>query len=321
MKSRFALLFSLSSTLLFSQQAIDFPSANPELRNSWNGFAEASFLYWWTQADDLAFALSETKVKNPHFKPEIGFKVGAGAFLPHDDWDFLVELTHLHSRATANVKHGPVTPLWTTPPEIAGGFVDQVHGHYRLHFALIDFELGHKFFITRSLILRPYVGVRMAIIRQKYLIDYIGGNLFPEGKGYVSMKNKFIAPGLLNGIDLDWKLKRGWSLYSTLGFSIQYGMVYIHQLEKISFEEGKRFNIYDCFTMAKPILDLALGFQWETYLCKKRYHFALQAGLEQHLFFAQNQLFRFAAHDTTPLSLSHGILSLTGLTASLIFSY
>lgn len=311
-------LLPLLPTLLFAN-----PSANPEMRDSWEASVTAGYLYLWTEVDGLAYAIkaegARQKVLNPEILPDNGFKLGVAAYLPHDGWDLAFNLMHLHSRAPIH-ERGHLSPLWTLPTSTPGGFVDEVEAHWRLHFALLDLELGRSFFLSSRLTMRPHIGLRFAIVRQKYLLHYIGGDLFPGGEDYVSMKSKFIAPGVRMGNDFEWMIGKGFGLYSKSALSILYGLLYAHESEKVSFETQKRTNLFDNFYTSLPIIDLAAGVQWESYLFRSRYHLLLQAGWEMHLLFAQNQLFRYLGLGVVSKSVN-GDLGIQGLSLSATFSY
>ncbi|MFI5333978.1 MAG: Lpg1974 family pore-forming outer membrane protein [Chlamydiales bacterium] len=298
--------------------------ARPLLRDSWEASVTAGYLYLWTDVDDLAYAIQsdgrKSKFLNPKILPDNGFKLGVGIYLPHDGWDFAFNLTHLHARAPVHAQ-GHLTPQWILPSDTPNGFVDAVEAHWRLHLGLVDMELGRAFFLGRSLTMRPHIGMRYAIIRQKYLLYYIGGNLFPEGEDYVSMKNKFLAPGVRVGSDFAWKIKGGFGLYSKLAAALLYGSVYVHESEKVSFKEEKSSNLFDKFPMGKPILDIEAGVQWERPIFGHRYHLLLQAGCEMHLFFSQNQLFHFNSASNPYFLSSQGDMSIQGLSISGTFSY
>ncbi|MBI2742750.1 MAG: hypothetical protein HYX48_02395 [Chlamydiales bacterium] len=289
--------------------------------------AEAALLYAWTAEADLAYAIEgegkKSRALNPSFKPAIGFKFELGAPLPHDKWDIALRLTHLHSRASVHQEGAELTPLWSLSQTNPTGFVDEARGHWRLHFGMVDLELGNTFLAGPTLAIRPFLGLRYAIIRQKYLLSYFGGALFPGAKDYLSMKNKFLAPGVCTGVDIDWKIKGSWSLYSHAGFSIQVGQVYVHEIEQLSTEKFKRGNIYDRFYMAKPIVDWAVGIQWETpsFGRKREERFLFRAGWEQYLFFAQNQFFHFLSSGRRPFTLNHESLSIQALSLSATFLF
>ncbi len=308
---------------LVAQEEINLP-AHPLVEGGWNTFAEAAVLCWWAAADGLAYATdngSKGRAFDPQVEPGVGFKVGVGGYLPHDGWDLTLRVTELHNRSRIHRTGEELTPLWTLSESSDEGFVQSVNGHWRLHLGLVDLELGRRFLIREALTLRPFLGLRYAIIRQKYILHYEGGTLFPGGEDYISMKNKFMAPGLLVGLDTEWMIKGGWSLYSDLGFSVQSGRVYVHESERVSFEKFKRANIYSRFKMDKAIFDFALGFQWETGLFHHRYHLLFQAGWEQHIFFAQNQLFHFSSSGEEPFASAQGELAVQGLVFSSTFSF
>ncbi len=279
--------------------------------------ANAAFLYWWTDAPGLTYALDDGTYLHPKMKPEVGCKLGFRYELPHDGWDLFLQITHLHSRAPTRqaARAGKVfVPLWITAADMPGGFVDSVRGHWRLHAGFVDLELGKTFGGGRFFFLRPYTGLRYAEIRQKYHLFYSGGNLFPGGQDHVYMTNKNFALGLRNGLDIDWKITRGWGIYSDLGFSLLYGTMLVHEEEKVSFEAGKRYHVIQRFSSQAASIDLALGLEWLKNFRCDRYRLSFQLGWEEHLFFAQNNFFHFISPGfTTPYS-SRESLSFDGIT-------
>lgn len=289
------------------------------------GHVDASLLYCWTAEADLAYALKtkghKSQVLNPEFQADLGFKVGFGATLPHPTWDIGMQLTHLHTRARVHKNGGHLSPLWSLTASDPAGFVQKVEGHWRLHFALIDLTLGNTSQMGKTLSLRPFFGLRYAVVRQKYLLHYQGGSLLPEAENYMSMKNKFLAPGLLTGVESNWKLGASWSLYSHFGLSIQQGSVHVHERESVSTEEEKRANIYDNFKMTKPIFDLAAGIRWQTASFNHRYRLTFQLGWEQYLLFAQNQFFHFTSAGNKPFANNQELLAIQGLALSSAFHY
>lgn len=272
----------------------------------------AAFLYWWTNAPGLTYALESTnpfskgKFHNPSMKPDVGFKVGAGYILPHDQWDLFLQLTHLHSRASVHKSaHGNkvLYPSWITAANQPNGYVDSVGGHWRLHFGFLDLELGRTLACGQYLIVRPFTGLRYAVVRQKYQLLYKGGTLFPNNTDRVYMTNKNLCLGLRSGLDIDWVIKKGWGIYSELAFSLLYGTVRVHQEEKVASETAKRFEVSQDFPAETGVVDMALGIEWQKKFREDRYRFTLQLGWEEHLFFGQNNFFRFIPPSyTTPFS-------------------
>lgn len=332
----FLLLFSLpifaqvdqecSNTLdsRISELETAWPNQNPQ--ESGKFFISAALLYWWTDEVGLTYAMEgnadqtsagqrtwlDTKVK-----PDTGFKIGLGTFLPHDQWDLFLQLTHLHSRVSISKMStgGKVLfPAWNNPTNQPGGFVDKVHGHWRLHFALIDLELGRTLNLTDFFSLRPHLGMRYAIVRQKYLLHYEGGTLFPDGDSFIIMNNKCLFPGIRSGLDIKWNMKKGWGFYSNAACSLLYGNMYTHE-DKKAPEGETSYHLIDRGYMGIAIFDLGFGLEWQKKFACDRQQVSFQFGWEEHLFLGQNNFFRFLKPGTfSDIYRSHESLDLQGIT-------
>jgi len=287
--------------------------AAEEPRYSFNG----AVLYWWTQAPGLAYAVkgsvnpdttaTKGKILNPPEKPEVGFELGFRGILPKRGWDLYLQATHLHSRASFDKYSSGSTLLF--PLLISSnsqGFVDSVKGHWRLHFVMFDLELGKKIETSSCLDIRPHIGLKYARIRQKYRLRYSGGSLFPGGRDRVYMTNKYLSPGLRMGLDADWRIKWGLSIFSEMAFSILYGNALIHQEEHITSKPKSR--IMRKFPLGAPVIDLNLGVKWD------RDRYGVYLAWEEHLFFSMNNTFTLVQPNFQTLQSSRESLSLGGLT-------
>jgi hypothetical protein len=128
------------------------------------------------------------------------------------------------------------------------------------------------------------------------------------------MTNKNIGLGLRTGLDIDWKIKKGWGIYSDLAFSLLYGTVRVHEEEKVSYEDTKRFDIVQNFPATTGIFDLALGIEWQRKFKRGRHRLTLQLGWEEHLICGQNNFFRFVPPSFDNPFTSHESLDLEGIT-------
>ena len=136
---------------------------------------------------------------HPKSKWDYGYRLGLGYDLTHDGWDLYAGWTHLRTTATQHVEidlqlvphriyalYTAVVPgtenalgvsdLRTTAITV-NPTADSLDTRWKLHFDLIDLELGREFYTSRYLTLRPHIGLRGASVRQKYDIDYMGGTL------------------------------------------------------------------------------------------------------------------------------------------------
>lgn len=244
-------------------------------------FADLDLLYWQAHENGLAYA-AEERALYPDFEWDLGFRLAAGARLPKTGWEITLQFTHLHTKAFGDAE-GDLSALFANPSLWA----EEAHARWRLHFGEGDLTLGKTFFPTRDLSFKPYWGVRIAGIRQKWRVHYWGGDVAPLGEDLLSAKVKFLGGGLLTGINASWALGRGWALSCCGSLSIAYGNYYVHQSEKGSVLEKKRMSFREIFDDTAPMLDLAVGVQrtfhsWEV-------HFTI----EEHLFWGQNRFLRF----------------------------
>jgi hypothetical protein len=270
--------------------------------------ASVDLLYWSAQENDLAYAVSEEAVKEPHFDSDLGFRLGFCYELPHDRWQIRLSFTHLHTKARHSAE-GELFPLWAKSNLLEGSFVDEAEMRWRLHLGLVDLECAKELKVSRCLRISPYVGVRSAWIRQKDKIVYKGGDLFAGGEDEVSMKNKFWGMGPRLGGSTEWILGGCFSLVGNAALSLLYGEFYVHQDEDATVGVLQRVKEHDIFHQSSLVTDLALGLQW------KREGTILRGGYEQHIFFGQNQLLHFEGNTIVssgePLSLQGWTLSAT----------
>ncbi|MES2344963.1 MAG: Lpg1974 family pore-forming outer membrane protein [Chlamydiota bacterium] len=271
----------------------------------WN--IDVDLLYWQPQENGLEFAAEERAI-HPEFDWHPGFRFGCGYRFRRDDWQVELIFTHFHAHEKGKTK-GELTPLFSNPVFFEeDSFVNKADFKWRLHFGEFDLVLKKKIYASLDTDITPFLGVRVACIRQKYRIQYYGGNLFPGADDLVTTKNKFFGTGIVTGSHFNWILGKGWQLYATGGASLLYGSFYVHQAEYADVGVEKRFGFHKTFPATAPVLDLALGAYWE------RGSWNVHLGWEQHYFFGQNQWVRLTSHSGQDAYASNlGSLSLQGI--------
>lgn len=310
-------------------------------------------LYWKASEDGLTYAYKTTnndfnfdyKAKRLHFKYEPGFRVGVGCFFEKgDQWDLIFNWTHLNSEAngitsTNNVTTSPLQIPWSSI--ILGEGASRATAHWNLHYNLFDLELGRNFFVSKSLAIRPFVGLRGAIIDQDYKVNYTGqffiGNQFAlavEAPTTFKGDDDFWALGLRPGFDTIWQFNHHWAFIGKLSTSLLYG----HQkTESKSFGEAP--NVLPTQATSASVknsswpyrlnMEGALGIQWETYFKEDRCHVSMALAYEISQWYDQNQfsqsVFEFGGGVVMPLSVQpdprNGTLGLQGITYKLDFAF
>lgn len=298
-----------------------------------NWFIFSDLLVWRSSEDGLGYgkkALVESstlldgaplikheKEKNPQFNWSAGFRVGFGYNSACDGWDMTTNWTHFHNRADSSSKSSlvagedgvfhPFYPAWLVVDK--NGFIDEVKTNWKLRLDFVDLELGREFYVSRSLTLRPFIGLRAARIDQKYHLRGEAGKCTEEELPSLAvilpadfttttqMNGEYRGIGLRTGLDSEWGLGCGWSLYGQAAISLLYGRFDV--AERFDFEQrneehalnSPNFNdeTKDRFWAGRAITDMALGIRWKKYFDCDVMAFTVQLGWEQHLFFAQNQ--------------------------------
>ncbi len=298
-------------------------SARPQVSNGWNIFLTGDFLYWRANVHGIPYVLKAPvhdtstmypkggQLENPRFDWNYGFRIGAGWNTCHDDWDLILDWTRIHLSADGHTKATSTKFLFPTFSDsiIAPLPINSAKEYWHLHLNLVDLELGRECFLGKAFTLRPHIGLRTAWIDQKFDFEYDGQfGISASSFNDVTYHIDFWGLGLRGGLDSQWKLRWGFSIFGDFALSLLYGNFSIDRRNDLSaiFLSAPFFindSNYESFQLARAIADLAMGLRWDYMFLKDRYHICLQAGWEEHIFWGQNQLYNFV--DTSALS-GHG---------------
>ena len=317
------------------------PSARLYSCEKVNLLLSGSALYWQASEGGLDFAmrnptLSDTNqgkhsFKIPHSEWDWGFKLGADYLIAHDGWDLFLQWTRFHpesAQKSAAAIMG-ITPLLS--PNSMLGLADAAKTRWKLRLDLIDLDLGREFFVSRWLTLRPFAGLRSAWILQHLECSYTNTEILPDVFQTIDVgfKNNYWGLGLRAGLNADWGLGCGWSLYSDLAGSILLGRFSLYETQDAwnltsgALIPGGLASYRDNFRASRFVFDLSLGVRYRNNLCCNRYELMAQLGWEQLLFFNQNQIEKIAASSSGgSISVNNqGDLSAQGVTLTLGFGF
>lgn len=301
-----------------------------QLKSSKRVFATGEVLLWKAQMDDLGFALkskSQTTVrkgkgKDPKFNWNWGFRVGFGYNMPHDHWDILGGYTQFRSATHSEEKVEGTSALFPSWMHGSSGYVTQARASWNMHLQLGDLELGRSIGVAKWLSLRPFVGVRGAWVYQKYSIEYQGGTAVPTSDtDKVQMRNNFWGAGGRLGLNSLWGLAKGFSLFGDGSFSLLSGYFHVHQAERLEKAQTTLLSVSSSPSQLVPIVDLILGFQYDTFFKSKRYHLGARLGYEFNYFFNQNEFMRFISGNNGLYTRSSSDLTLMGLSCGLRWDF
>lgn len=257
-----------------------------------NLYVDGEYLYWRATEDGLPVAISEgsplslteattarSKIHDMHFDWDSGFRIGIGANLSCCECvDFSAYWTHFCGHGSRNIRasvEDPIlNPAWGANFSqsgvllISSSGVDKVSSNWHMNLDLVDLTAARHICILSCLSIKPYIGVRIARIEQKFRIHSESAGVtsggIPSTAGAngmlqrelldlyqqtaqvaransterVLLKSVFEGAGLRFGLGLDWNLGCGFSIYGDGAYSIVYGRFRIHAKEVAMLGSG-----------------------------------------------------------------------------------
>lgn len=267
-------------------------------------FADA--LYWYTsETVDWAFTRTidgislDSSYKTFSFDWAPGFRLGAGYNMEHDNWDTQASYTWFQSKASGETS-GLVTSAFMAARLSLLEPFSTGKARLHVHYNMFDWTLGRSFFMSRSLIFRPSIGLRGGWINQKILStwtipDFIGSLPLIASE---TIKQSFQGGGPTANAKAKWCFgafrKHFFYLMSELGAGYLWG----HWEIRDKFFDSLNTSIYTKTSdrnFGSFLLRAHLGFGWDANFDHERAHFELRLGYEIEDWLNQFQIFSDAS--------------------------
>jgi hypothetical protein len=259
--------------LWFKAEALVFQAVEENLTYAYKGFNSASRI--------------ERDFKTVHFNWDWGFRLGTGYNIPYDGWDIKLDWMRINNTAQGKVKsggsHDALFELYVNAANVNDTGTD-FHANWHNLLNQVDLNLGREFLVGKYLAIRPNAGMRSTWIKQKYRIDY-DFSVGPDQD--VDLKNRFWGFGFVGGIDSDWRLGAGFSLFGNADLSILFGFFDIDEKGKAA--GSTLWDVSNSFRTGRAIFDIALGIKWCRTFWDESIGLTFKAGYEYHHYFNQNQ--------------------------------
>ncbi len=294
-------------------------SLRPALDGCGNWFFSAEGLYFKASEDGLAFAavreagfapsanVTATEILNPRVKWDWGVRIGAGYDFSCG-WDLRAYYTHYHTKASGDFDLAApavesIFPLYgSNVLNGTGTAVVAMDARWKLRVDLADLELGRDFCCGPCVSVRPHVGLRAVWLNQKYFIEasdaaHTLASTSVIDSQSIFMKSEFEGIGLRTGLDTQWCVGCGFSVYGCAAASIVYGKFHNHFDETDLLFSGtttlvettNQFIQRDSYHASRFITDAGIGIRWSQAYCCDTVIVTLNAGWEHHLFINQNR--------------------------------
>lgn len=313
-------------------------------RPVYEGFLlSADALFWTASESGLSYATTTSsydrvgkgEIKDPDFRWDYGFRVGAGFHIPHGGWDTCMNYTWFQDTATGETKKNPEDLLLATlisANNIADSatYMFSARANWNLSLNILDLELGKTLIPAKWVSFRPFIGTKTAWIHQKYKVKYSGVmGPFPAQNYYVHMKNNYWGVGPRIGLNTQFWMGYGLSVFGNLAASLVYGEFNLKHEE--TADDLTVTDLSPHYYAGRAITDLQLGLRWDSNVCKSKKasvckcstaksekNFSITAGWEQHLFFSQGEFMSFTdCTNVGRFTQEHNDLSVQGATLSM----
>jgi hypothetical protein len=267
------------------------------------------WLFWRTRQEGMEFATS----KKIDFDYDSGFRVGLGAHLPYDGWDSYVNYTYFAPEESEGA-HGSFYPLFLYQGAGSSGpVVAEARGHWDIRFQTVDVEFGRVYHLSKTLIFRPFIGLKGAWIDQGAHFHYEGGYI-PEGQTFrTHFENEFKGAGPLVGIESNWEVGEGFCLFGNLATALVAGQFHNEQ-QQHQMGGSEVVHLDTVFNLVSPTLQLAAGIGWDRNFHRDMCHVGISLGFESQYWWNQNQTEKFTDDRLPTYTRQSGDLALYGLT-------
>lgn len=281
----------------------------------------------------------------PAYSYEPGFKLGLGLDFEHDDWDLFTRYTRLHTpKLNSNVSvYGDIGENelnytaginsfnFIVDGLTTGGALDfNGFNHSQYKFDIIDLELGRNYHLSEFFIVRPSFGLKAAWTKSNWFSSF---NTFFNQAGTVEnlthtsfVENNFNI-GIRSALETTKVIYQGFSLYSHAAFSVLNASQKIHYKTRVisTEEDVTDATNYKNLTLNQnylaPVVELGLGFAYNTLFNNDKYRIGLAAGWEFQYWNGNDYLYPLSNQATSSIpqnfSLGQGTFSIQGLDISL----
>lgn len=324
------------------EDARGLPNVSPRTTASWDLSADA--LAWFASeqasavwADIININLNNTSsftAQDLDFNWDFGFRLGAGRNLEYDGWDTQLYWTWFRTEAHQSKKVSPeFIPIGSSVlvtaeihPEFFAADLSSNDSQgakirWALLFNMFDWELGRSYWISKGVLLRPFIGLKGGWINQHIHLKY--SNLIINSAPTVysareNVKNDFWGIGPTGGVNTKWKLRNFGthfpSLFGDFSAATLWGNWICNDVYKQT--NGEKVSVHTRnSTLGALMFRGFMGLGWDVDFNKARSHFSTRLGYEMQLWVNQLRL------STSQLIRLHGDLTLQGATFNCRFDF
>ncbi|HSW70625.1 MAG TPA: Lpg1974 family pore-forming outer membrane protein, partial [Gammaproteobacteria bacterium] len=191
----------------------------------------------WSQVITSDTYFESATLNSVPFKYNTGYRIGLGYQKPQNFWDALFYFTSYKTRGVdqenSNVYSDYVGNFFVNNTD--GGSISKAPYYglgaiqWKLIFNTLDLELGRSFKMDKFLILRPYLGLKAALINQSMYTSWQNPvNVATFTKASENLQNNYWGLGPVLGLKSTWPLYQGKPSFLELYGDLSGGLLWGH---------------------------------------------------------------------------------------------
>ncbi len=263
---------------------------------------------------------------NLAFNMEPGFKFGIGYEHGHDAWQVNASFEWLRSQGGFSQEVQIPTVLKASYDDESSSYLNG-HSTLDIDYFLLDVYLSRGSFISKQYTLEPTAGFKATWLYYdtdtKFTEDQATSNPLAESQAqsYAS-KVDFWGVGPMIGLNSNYHMCAGWSIFALSDFSILFGESVLNYYDgRVTIEllPGET-KVATTLQVLCPTIRGVLGLQYERYTMCESQHLALRAGFDGRVYFNQYPV-TYRSGATTPAIIENGAFGMVGLLLDLGWSF
>jgi hypothetical protein len=180
---------------------------------------------------------------------------------------------------------------------------------------MFDWELGRNYWVSKSLALRPFVGIKGGWINQRIDSKWINPNLPSSlyfNRGTEEIKNDFWGIGPSLGVNTKWLLyasqTQWFSLFGDFSGAMMWGHWTFSDQYKNDLSQTVNIHLQNV-NNAATMVRILMGFEWDLNFKQDQYRLTSKIGYEMQFWLDQLQFYSFTAgRQNSQLTLQGGTL-------------
>jgi hypothetical protein len=321
---------AITTETALGEKAITTASGLPNIEGG-ESSVYIDVLLWKAKIDGTAYAATNNRfsvaqpiegyVKEENLGWDFGFKIGVEKQLSYDHWSLWAEFTYFKTEGSSSVEgniENAIIPLKGPYSEA----VQVANSQVRFNFLNLDIDLSRAYFVSKTVSLNPFVGIKNTwnVIKQE--ARFTRGIHLRKDTAAILDQSKMWGIGPQLGMDTHWYIGNGFHGFGLFSASLLYSYFQIKQDAFVTPSEAMDLFIRQSMHRFIPNMNLSLGMVWSRYLNQKKNYLELSLVYETQYYWKLNETFTlYQFNDSLRTQNSREDVALYGVTFQINFFF